>query len=400
MMRLMLALREAGIDARMLVAEKLSDSPFVVQTDDRLRLKYDFLAERLDIFLHNGHRRDSLFKIDTGRFGLPLSKHPLVKEADIVILGWFNQGFLSLKEIYKIKAKVIWTMHDMWGCTGVCHHAFDCERFKSECCFCPLLPENIRSKKDISNSTFRHKATLYDEKNIRFIAVSNWLARRCRESSLLSKADISVIPNPFPLPSSLPLRKVKSDDKVTLLFGAARLDDPIKGFPTLIRTTEILKKDYSRLAERLQLVTYGNIKDASLLKQIALPHTHLGRVSPSRLQEIYLDADIVLSTSHFETLPGTLVEGQAFGAFPISFLHGGQADIIDDGLTGVLVEYSPDVDTAAPAMAKAIERGVNLISDGPDIQKRMFKSVSEKFSSYAVAQSYIRLFNKMLNPNA
>lgn len=396
MMRLMEALRAEGVDARMLVAEKLSDSPFVAQITDRARLKASFLAERLDIFLHNGLSRDTLFKIDTGKFGLSLSSHPLVKDADIVCLGWFNQGFLSIDEIKKIKGKLVWTMHDMWPCTGICHHAFDCTKFKSECMSCPLLPEFIRGKHDISNSTFRSKLSLYSSKKINFVAVSNWLAGRCRESALLHDADVEVIPNPFPLPHSPLVHKDKEEGTINLLFGAARLDDPVKGFPTLVETTRILKNDYPELSGKIKLTTYGNIKNPVLLDEIAIPHVHLGRVSPDRLQDIYLNADIVVSTSHFETLPGTLVEGQAYGALPIAFLHGGQADIIDPDITGILVDYSPDINIAAKSMARAIVRGADLIASDTQLRQRMFDAVSNKFSARAVARKYIRLFESLL----
>ena len=39
---------------------------------------------------------------------------------------------LSLKNIEKILASgkpVVWTMHDMWPCTGICHHARECTRY-------------------------------------------------------------------------------------------------------------------------------------------------------------------------------------------------------------------------------------------------------------------------------
>lgn len=55
--RLMQALRALGVDARMLVTRKSGDSPFVVQAGPRWRSRIPFLAEHLDIFLHNGSRK-------------------------------------------------------------------------------------------------------------------------------------------------------------------------------------------------------------------------------------------------------------------------------------------------------------------------------------------------------
>ena len=49
----------------MLVVEKLTDSPYVVKAAGSLKIKWKFLVERLKIFILNGFRRDTLFKIDT-----------------------------------------------------------------------------------------------------------------------------------------------------------------------------------------------------------------------------------------------------------------------------------------------------------------------------------------------
>ncbi len=76
---------------------------------------------------------------------MPLHKHPAVMEADVICLNWVNRGLLSLKEAERITAlgkPVVWTMHDMWNMTGICHHAALCDRFSDECGCCPLLGHN------------------------------------------------------------------------------------------------------------------------------------------------------------------------------------------------------------------------------------------------------------------
>ena len=100
--RLMESLREAGIDARMIVMENLSSSPEVISVGAKMSDKIPFLAERLDIFIQNGFRRDTLFQIDTASDGLALSSVPFVREADVICLNWINQGMLSLKELKRL----------------------------------------------------------------------------------------------------------------------------------------------------------------------------------------------------------------------------------------------------------------------------------------------------------
>ena len=191
--RLADALRNGGTDARMLVVEKLSDARFVDLAASKRRIQIPFLAERLGIFLRNGLSRDTLFKIDTASAGLPLHRHPDVKSADVVCLNWINQGMLSLREIGKIMEMgkpVVWTMHDMWNFTGVCHHAGECPGYLSRCADCPLLARKW-AVKSLAMSTWERKHKLYSGAGkIHFVAVSNWLAYRARKSSQIGRAHV------------------------------------------------------------------------------------------------------------------------------------------------------------------------------------------------------------------
>ena len=111
--RLMEALQAQGVDARMLVVERLTDSPSVGLAASRRASKVPFLAERLKIFLANGFNREHLFKVDTASDGLTLWRHPWVKEADVICLNWINQGMLSLRGIERIAAMgkpIVWTI--------------------------------------------------------------------------------------------------------------------------------------------------------------------------------------------------------------------------------------------------------------------------------------------------
>ena len=95
----------------------------------------------------------------------------------------------------------------------------------------------------------------------------------------------------------------------------------------------------------------------------------------------------VLSTSLYETLPGTLIEGQAAGCLPVTFGRGGQDDIVEHMVNGYIAEY---------CNAKSVAQGIEwAMSQTPD-RNRLHESVRLKFSSDIVAQKYIDLFNELL----
>lgn len=396
-LRLLNALRRQGVKAEMLVTEKNTDNPHVHLAASRLRIKRSFLSERLKIYLKHGVNRSNLFKIDTGSRGLPLYRHSLVKKADVICLNWVNQGVLSLRgvrKLLKLGKPVVWTMHDMWCFTGICHHAGNCHNFESDCGYCPLLGKS-RSAHDLSYKTLRRKQKIYRRagRRLHFVAVSNWLAALARKSTLLGEMPLSVIPNAFPMPSEVSRCR---GDRFTLLFGAARLDDPIKGLPILIEATRKLKEKYPKEAERLELVTFGNIRRPEALDGLAVSHRHLGRIDGEQnVRRLYQQADAVVSTSLYETLPGTLVEGQAYGCVPVAFNRGGQPDIIDHLHTGYLAAWSDDAAEAASNIAEGIVWAMN--QEKETTRKHMLDSVASKFDESVIADRYIELFKSLLD---
>ena len=390
--RLMVALCHAGHDARMLVLSPANEVN-VYSYSNKLRDNFNFIAERLQIFLQNGFSRNRLFAVDTARWGADISSHPWVKEADVINLNWINQGALSLRSIKRLVdlgKKIVWTMHDMWNCTGICHHAYDCQRYKGECNNCPFLGF-MAADNDLSTPVQRLKSTLYAQSDIHFVAVSNWLAERCKQSSLMRFAKISVIHNAFPIEQfayvhhhnpnlNIPL------GKTVLIMGAARLDDPVKGFDLLIDVFNFMVEHKPALAAKCHLLLYGNIRNANLLNHIAIPYTYIGKVPESKLNQLFSGSDVVISTSRFESLGGTLVEGLASGCAAVAFDSGGQSDVIDHLETGYLARRHDIAD-----FVEGIDWAVNQSAASRELLNSM---MTKRFSAQEIAQKYISLFEE------
>ncbi|MDE6547725.1 MAG: glycosyltransferase [Muribaculaceae bacterium] len=388
--RLVVALRELGVDARMLVCEKMSHSDFVRVCAPFRKIQYSFLKERLGVYVRNGFKKSTLFKIDTASEGLPLWSHPWVKDADAIFLGWVNQGMLSFKGLRKIIAlnkPVVWIMHDMWNMTGICHHAEGCTGYLKECGDCPLLGKNAHHN-DISHHIWEVKKKLYAPGRIRFVAVSTWLANKAEVSGLMNDLVVKVIPNPFHISTIEDVRDRagKRNGPVRIIFGAARLDDPIKGLPVLKKAMEVLRSSYPDVASDVELVTFGAFKNIDNLRDFAVHHIHLGVLKGAEeIKKAYSDCDIVVSTSDYETLPGTLVEGQAYGCIPVAIDHGGQRDIVEHLKTGWLATWNDSPSIRAGMVAEGIVWAYRNV-DNHDLLVRMKKSVQKKFSASEVAR--------------
>ena len=388
--RIMNALASCGADVSMLTAEKLTDDPRVTLAASPALIKERFLADRLPVFLRNGLSRKNLFKIDTASAGLPLWKHPLVAEADAIMLGWVNQGLLSLYGIEKLAGlgkPLIWTMHDMWSMTGVCHHAYSCREYLADCRCCPLLSAPL-AYHSLARTTLRRKQKIYSRSDIRFTAVSNWLAQKGRRSTLLREADITVIPNPIEIDPAFTGSK-KESGKIGIAFGAARLDDEVKGFPILVEATRLLKERHPELSGKTELHLFGGIRDKEILNEIKIPCVCHGTLKADEVGRLLSGSHIVVSTSLYETMGYTLLEGQAYGAVPVAFDRGGQSDVITHLHTGYLAEYSDDITTAAAGIVDGIVWAAENQSEA--MREKMLANVADRFSPQPVGKAFLRL---------
>ncbi len=175
--RLMESLKNNGIKAKMLVRDKQTDQISVVGLKRSWLHVWKFMWERIVIWKANRFKKNDLFAVDIANTGTDITSLPEFQQADVIHLHWINQGMLSLNTIRKILASgkpVVWTMHDMWPCTGICHYARECRNYEQECHHCPYhlrrrrqegliypnLPEEERNLYSSGIHSFRHAAAI------------------------------------------------------------------------------------------------------------------------------------------------------------------------------------------------------------------------------------------------
>lgn len=397
--RLKQALNANGQDVQMLVLHKTSQSDTVLSIGQPWHKKCTFIWERIVIWTNNLFSRKNLFTVSIANTGFKVTHLPAFQQADVIHLHWINQGMLSLNNINEIIESgkpIVWTMHDMWECTAICHHAYDCVLFQSECRNCPFL--RIPGKHDLANRVFKKKEKLFKDAKLNIVAVSTWLATQVRRSTLLKEKKILVIPNTLSLSDFKIMDKKRCreelslPDKYLIIFGAARLDDPIKGFDILLQALHLLIEKKTFAAEQLHLILFGKIKyPERTLPKIPVNYSNLGFITDSTLlSKLYSAADIAMSTSLYETFGQTLIEAQACGCFPVSFNNSGQTDIIQHKVNGYLADYL-SIESLAEGIYWGITQAPARIS-----KESMRNIILKKYSGEVIAKQYIQLYQKLI----
>lgn len=400
--RLLRALQKQGMDAKLLCRDRTLPAEIreVMNLKPTPWRKVKFLLERADIFVRNGFTREGLFAIDTARFGNDITKMPEFKEADVIHLHWTNQAMLSLKNLKKVLQsgkRVVWTMHDMWPFTGICHNAADCTHWLDGCGKCRLLKKPHAN--DLSAQTFRRKQKVYATGRLTLVGCSLWLTELARRSPLLQEQCVTSIPNPIDtdfyrpagtgnMPSADTIRKELGLplNKRLLLFTAYRVTDPNKGIDYLIESLSMLCQEHPHLKSELGIVLAG--KEAENLKNtFNIPAFPMGYVtSEERMRQLYQACDVLLMPTLMDNLPNTIVEAMACGRPCVAFKVGGIPQMIDDGVNGFMSTYRNSLD-----FARGIVRTLNSQNYTALCRNARIKAVTA-YSEQAVAQQYIQLY--------
>jgi len=397
--RLMEALNNNGVKARMLVRDKQTDDINVASVGRRLWGRWLFLWERWCIFCRLGFKREHLFEIDTAQSGFDITRTREFREADVVHIHWVNQGMLSIGGLRKIlhsgKA-VVWTLHDAWPSTAICHLTLGCERFKSGCKRCKYLPGG-GSERDLSNRVWRRKERLLSSSNVSFVACSRWLQGEAKASVLLRGHSVDSIPNPIDTRLFTPQDRDEARlanhlpaDKRIILFVSQRATNPNKGMDYLVEACRLMAKDAPEFVKDTCVAVLGGHAE-ELEGLLAFEMIPIGYVSDERrIASLYSAADVFVLPSLSENLPNTLMEAMACGVPCVGFNVGGIPEMIDHKRNGYVARYKDSADLA---------QGISWVLTEADQQQLKHAAVAKVLACYSqqrVAMKYIETYNQAL----
>ena len=397
--RLMEALQRNGVKAKMLVAEKQTNHVTVSQLPHHWLYKWHFLRERLSIFRHLYFSKNHLFEIDTASAGSDITSLPEFREADIIHLNWINQGMLSLSSIRKIVKSgkpIVWTMHDLWPATGICHYARSCGAFRTVCHHCKLLPGG-GSTNDLSRKIWKRKKALYHDSNIHFVTCSRWLEAQAKQSALLSGEKVVSIPNTIDTHIFCPKDRAAARLQMGLpekgrivLFVSQKVTNERKGAAYFIEAINRLADANPEFKAETAVAILGANAD-EIAEQLHIPSFPLGYISNAQqIASVYNAADVYVLPSLEDNLPNTIMESMACGVPSVGFKVGGIPEMIDHQKNGYVANYRDAKDLAA---------GIHWVleeADRENLKKACLQKVMHNYSQHAVALKYVEVYNQAM----
>ena len=349
--RLHVALAEAGHDSRMIVRQKGSDRPDVIEVPPYLNV---WRARGRRLARQRPEVPPPAFNLDiTPDVRRDLFYMYAPDEIDVVVLHSVTR-LLTVRDIRSIYehygAPVVWVLADQAPLTGGCHYSYECDGYTARCGWCPQL--GLRRERDRSRIVLERRLELLSELPIVFVAASSGAMNWVRRSTAFSSHCVERIPaitdervfRPFDRRAARELLHVP-EDVVVVLLGAGNLLHPRKGvvdygLPAL-RRLRGLGPDCNVFV--LAVGAHGD----ELLDLLPCPGRALGALSdPVAIALAYQAADVYLCPTIADAGPLMIPESLLCGTPVVAFDVGYALDLVRDGETGYVVRSREPEDLA------------------------------------------------------
>ena len=388
--RLHRALLQSGHEAEMLVWRKVTTDPTVHRLGEQLGIRQR-AQRRLAAGRHRRQLQRNPRQAGAGYWSLNQFAYPIASAinsfgADLIHLHWIGDNFLPIAELARIRAPLVWTLHDMWAFTGGCHYADECRRYGDDCGHCPQLIHPRAD--DISAGILREKKRAWAQLPVTVVCPSRWLANCAGQSGLLRNKRIETIPNPIdhdvfkPLDKSMARRAFNLPlDRQLVLFGAVGgTADPRKGFAYLRDALGGLDA-----ANGIELVVFGGEWAEELA--LDLPLHPVGQLRDEQsLCLLYNACDVYVLPALQDNLPNTLMEALACGTPSVAFDSGGVADLVQHKQNGYLAGLRDSAD---------LLKGIQWTLSQAWYAEALHQQSAERYSTERISEQYIDLYRSL-----
>lgn len=345
-------------------------------------------APKWEVYLHALLTRITGY---TGCFS-PIATRRLFKfmdefKPDVVHLndmhGYFVNIIPLIEYLKKKKIKTVWTFHCEFMYTGKCGHAYECEKWKSECGHCPYLKDYPQSMVfDKTAQMFHKKKDVFENwKGLTIVTPSEWLKDRVKQS-FLKEYSVKIIYNGldtnifFPHKSEHLKEKLGIKNEKVILAVAPNLLSERKGGRYVIELAEKMTGENVKVVmvgtgdstekHGENIINIGDVKDAKLLA------------------EYYSMADVFVLCSKRETFSMTTVEALCCGTPVAGFLAGAPETV-------ALKQYSSFVSYGDMDSLKREVQRILTEEWGKDVE-RIAEMARKSYSRQTMYKKYKKIY--------
>lgn len=291
------------------------------------------------------------------------------------------------------RAKLVWTLHDMWAFTGHCTYAYECQKWKTKCNRCPDLKCFVPLILDTTTVNFSLKKKVYQDSSFTVVCPSRWLCELAKQSPLFQDKHVLYIPYGIDTDVFFPRDKILArrwlgipEGHKVILTVAHDLLDQRKGF-------RYFQEGLERARRHLGDTTVLLLGRGGSAHRIArdYPVHSFGYISHSwLLAMIYSAADLLVFPTLADNLPNVVLECMACGTPVVSFDIGGLSDMIEHGKTGCLAKYR-DSDDLKECIVQMLRDDTMLA----DASTQSVRKIEAEFAYRLQADRYLELYNSL-----
>lgn len=376
-LRIHQTLLNQGIDSNVLVMEKSSKDGRVVEYGKYIsicRKIFNKILRTIGVELTDYNKvfnksvaTHQCFTIPTS--WIDISKHPLVKKADIIHLHWIN-NFVDYPSFFKKVGKpCVWTLHDENLFLGICHYQKDRE-----------------TAGELERKYYQRKLQYISEiSKLGIVFLSSMMYEQYCTNEVVSGRKLTIVNNAVDYNRYHPIDKKKArkyfninDDSIVFSFVSASLSDPRKGLDKLVEALSMLNDP------RIKILAVGDIADYHIPAMVQA----VGGIHDSEIMSMaYSCSDLFVMPSRQEAFAQAPLEAMSCGIPVVVFPVSGTKELITED-NGVLCNGF-SVEDLKDGICKAMSHSYH----GDIIRNDTIK----RFSPESIAKKYIAFYKEVIN---
>ena len=353
-MRIHKLLLRNKIDSSLLVSDKILNEPktfSINKTSEKLKnIIKGSINRNLKFLFKSKNKTTHSLNIIPSSLLYEINKF----NADIVNLHWIGNETISISQINKIKAKLVWTLHDMWPFCGAEHYTNN-KRFE----YGYKLSNKPTNETGLDiNKYIWEKKTKHFKKIKKIIVTSSWMKNAAKKSFLFKDKQITEIPLPIDVNNwnyiknnkyIKKLLKIEQNKKIIVFGSDNYLKNERKGLKFYLNLVKKLNKD------KYQFIVFGEnnheefnsyLKKLNIKKKIL----NVGKFKDElSLKIFYSSVDLLILPSVQESFGLIAQEGSIMGVPSVVFNNTGLTSVIDHKKNGYLSKSNSNEDIYAGA---------------------------------------------------